>query len=161
MMHARQFQESLLEIGQTIGMLENSGAERRHTIGKLQFRRTLCQAVCSGRPVETNSAMYQGALACENRTAYYTLRGTLIWQFGTDRITWELAVLKKQARAAGGQRYQVDRTRQESGWDFSSSQFHSDYAEAAASNSFLSTELATKMQSHLEIAGILQKSRHF
>jgi hypothetical protein len=150
MMHAGQFQKSLLDIGLTIGMLENSGAERRHTIGKLQYKRTLCQAVCSGRPVENNSAMYQGALACENRTAYYTLRGTLIWQFGTDMITWELAVLKKQARAAGGRRYHADRTRQGSGWDVSSSQFQSVYAEAAASNPFLPTDLDTKMQSHLE-----------
>ena len=94
--------------------------------------------------------MYKGALACENRTAYFTLRGTLIWQFGTDMITWELAVLKKQAREAGKKRYHSRRDRDGSGWDFSETAFHSVY-EKDSLNPFLDRKLVDpKMANHLE-----------
>jgi hypothetical protein len=147
MMHGGQFQKRLMEIGLTIGMLENSGAERRHAIGKLQYRRSLCQASCvKGASLD---AMYKGALACENRTAYYTLRGTLIWEFGTDMITWEIAEAKKQANEVAEKRYKATRKRDGSGWDAQEhvTNLQSVYDNAGIENPFKGVE---KMKNHLE-----------
>ena len=76
MMHGGEFMEYCLERGLTIGMLENSGAERRHEIGRVMFKKSL-----SG-----GGKAYKGMKLCENRSAYLTLRGILIWQYGRDYL---------------------------------------------------------------------------
>ena len=62
--------EYCLQRNLTIGMLENSG----HEIGRVQFKKAL-----SG-----GGKAYRGTQAFENRSAYLTLRGILIWQYGRD-----------------------------------------------------------------------------
>ena len=81
MMHGGAFMEHLLPLKLTIGMLENSGAERRHQIGKVHFRKSLAGG---GRH-------YLGSASNQNRSAYLTIRGVLIWQFGRDLLAQEIA----------------------------------------------------------------------
>ena len=81
MVHGGAFMEHLLPLKLTIGMLENSGAERRHQIGKVHFRKSLAGG---GRH-------YLGTASNQNRTAYLTIRGVLIWQFGRDLLAQEIA----------------------------------------------------------------------
>ena len=79
----------VLKYGLTIGMLENSGAERRHQIGKLQFRKSLCGG----------GLLY--FMACAgNKCAYLTLPGLLIWQYGRVMLAYFLAV-EKELRQKG------------------------------------------------------------
>lgn len=81
MMHGGAFMEHLLPLNLTIGMLENSGAERRHQIGKVHFRKSLAGG----------GKLYSGMASHENRTAFLTLRGVLIWQFGRDLLAQMIA----------------------------------------------------------------------
>jgi hypothetical protein len=81
MMHGGAFMEHLLPLKLTIGMLENSGAERRHQIGKVHFRKSLAGG----------GKQYTGMASHENRTAFLTLRGVLIWSFGRDLLAQEIA----------------------------------------------------------------------
>ena len=83
--HGGDLMEYCLQRKLTIGMLENSGAERRHEIGRVQFKKAL-----SG-----GGKAYRGTQAFENRSAYLTLRGLLIWQYGRDM----LAEMEAEARA--------------------------------------------------------------
>ena len=84
MMHGGAFMSHLLPLKLTIGMLENSGAERRHQIGKVHFRKSLAGG---GR-------LYSGMASNENRTAYLTLRGVHIWQFGRDLLAHRIAQME-------------------------------------------------------------------
>lgn len=119
MMHAAEFQEYLLEIGLTLGMVENSGAERRHQIGKRQYLKSV--GLVSG--ANQRFKMYQNLGGYENRTAYFTLRGILIWQFGTDMLAHEMARRKLIMAQHAGEPMR-DRTRAGSGWNFSESKKH-------------------------------------
>jgi hypothetical protein len=101
MMHGGAFMEHLLPLKLTIGMLENSGAERRHQIGKVHFRKSLAGG----------GKQYSGMASHENRTAFLTMRGVLIWQFGRDMLAQEIARQEQaptpemesgRKRAAGG-----------------------------------------------------------
>ena len=83
--HGGDLMEYCLERNLTIGMLENSGAERRHEIGRVQFKKAL-----SG-----GGKAFRGTKAFENRSAYLTLRGLLIWQYGRDM----LGEMEAEARA--------------------------------------------------------------
>ena len=102
MMHGGDFMRYLLESELTIGMLENSGAERRHQIGKIQFKKTL-----SG-----GGRFYKGMVPCENRSAYFTLRGLLIWQYGRDYLAVEEALKKLRIKVKGS-----NRKREDDGWN--------------------------------------------
>ena len=90
MMHGGQFMSYLLTQGLTIGMLENSGAERRHQIGKLHFRKSL----------GTGGTLYFAMTGAENRSAYLTLRGLLIWQYGRDLLAYYLVLDKEDSAAS-------------------------------------------------------------
>jgi uncharacterized membrane protein len=101
MMHGGAFMAHLLPLELTIGMLENSGAERRHQIGKVHFRKSLAGG----------GKQYLGMASHENRTAFLTMRGVLIWQLGRDLLAQEIAKLAQlpqplkesnRARAACG-----------------------------------------------------------
>ena len=102
MMHGGAFMQHLLPLELTIGMLENSGAERRHQIGKVHFRKSLAGG----------GKQYLGMASHENRTAFLTMRGVLIWQFGRDLLAREIAKLaqaqpplKESHRSRGGTGY--------------------------------------------------------
>ena len=102
--HGGDLMEYCLQRKLTIGMLENSGAERRHEIGRVQFKKAL-----SG-----GGKAYRGTQAFENRSAYLTLRGLLIWQYGRDM----LAEMEAEARAKRlqGPPQAQSRTRAGDGW---------------------------------------------
>ena len=89
-MHGGAFMEHLLPLKLTIGMLENSGAERRHQIGKVHFRKSLAGG----------GKQYAGMASHENRTAFLTLRGVLIWQFGRDLLAQAIAREKERSASA-------------------------------------------------------------
>ena len=98
MMHGGAFMTYLLRRNLTIGMLENSGAERRHQIGKVQFRKSL----------GGGGTLYFAMSGTEARSAYLTLRGLLIWQYGRDLLAYLLAEEQRKAQndaaAEGGRR---------------------------------------------------------
>jgi hypothetical protein len=71
--------EHLLPLKLTIGMLENSGAELRHQMGRVHFRKSLAGG----------GKQYSGMTAHQNRSAYLTIRGILIWQYGRDLVALE------------------------------------------------------------------------
>ena len=102
--HGGDFMEYCLQRKLTIGMLENSGAERRHEIGRVQFKKAL-----SG-----GGKAYRGTREFENRSAYLTLRGLLIWQYGRDM----LAEMEAEARAKHLRVYAKagPKTRDADGW---------------------------------------------
>ena len=89
-MHGGAFMEHLLPLKLTIGMLENSGAERRHQIGKVHFRKSLAGG----------GKQYSGMASHENRTAFLTIRGTLIWQVGRDLLAQEIASEEQRPASA-------------------------------------------------------------
>jgi hypothetical protein len=102
--HGGDFMEYCLKRNLTIGMLENSGAERRHEIGRVQFKKAL-----SG-----GGKAYRGTREFENRSAYLTLRGLLIWQYGRDKLAemeslFRAQIIERQAKPAS-------RTRTADGW---------------------------------------------
>ena len=104
-MHGGDFMNFCLERGLTVGMLENSGAERRHEIGRVQFKKSL-----SG-----GGKAYQGMKAKENRSAYLTLRGLLIWQYGRDYLALQAALAEFERRRNGPPK--ADRSRAGDGWE--------------------------------------------
>jgi hypothetical protein len=101
-MHGGDFMEHLLPLNLTIGMLENSGAERRHQIGKVHFRKSLGGG---GR-------RYSGMTAHQNRSAYLTIRGVLIWQYGRDLVALEEMKLSEAPTPVK----QTCRARADCGW---------------------------------------------
>ena len=58
----------------TIGMLEYSGAEWRHEIGRVQLKKAL------------SDGGDHGTLEYKKRSAYLTLRWHLIWQYGSNML---------------------------------------------------------------------------
>jgi len=112
LMHGGDFMDFCLVRGLTVGMLENSGAERRHEIGRVQFKKSL-----SG-----GGKVYQGMKASENRSAYLTLRGLLIWQYGRDYLALQAAIADFERRRRG--ELKADRTRTGDGWALVESKVH-------------------------------------
>jgi hypothetical protein len=104
-MHGGDFMNFCLARGLTVGMLENSGAERRHEIGRVQFKKSL-----SG-----GGKAYQGMKAKDNRSAYLTLRGLLIWQYGRDFVALQAAIAEFERLRRGP--LKADRSRAGNGWD--------------------------------------------
>lgn len=97
MMHGDDFMKYLLARNLTIGMLENSGAERRHLIGKVMFIKSL----------GGGGSLYFQLSGTEARSAYLTFRGLLIWQNGRDFLAYLMADEKRKAENAveqGGKR---------------------------------------------------------
>ena len=81
--HAGDFMRELEKHNMCLGMMSNSGAERRHEYGRRAFRRSLCGGCW---------AKYDPELANKaNMSAYLTLREILIWQYGSDLLSHEKA----------------------------------------------------------------------
>jgi len=81
--HGGDFMRALGQHGMCLGMMSNSGAERRHEYGRRAFRRSLCGGCW---------AKYDPELANKaNMSAFLTLREILIWQYGSDLLSHERA----------------------------------------------------------------------
>ena len=82
--HAGDFMRALEKAGMCLGMMSNSGAERRHANGRAAFKRSLCGG-CWRKQDETLKEV-------PNLSAYLTLREIMVWQYGSDLLSHELAV---------------------------------------------------------------------
>jgi hypothetical protein len=81
--HAGDFMRELEKHGMCLGMMSNSGAERRHEYGRRAFRRSLCGGCWAKHDPELANK--------KNMSAYLTLREVLIWQYGSDLLSHEKA----------------------------------------------------------------------
>jgi hypothetical protein len=88
MHHAGDFMRELERNGMCLGMMSNSGVERRHEYGRRAAKKALAGG-CWRRKIPELAGR-------ENLFAYLTLKEILIWQHGTDLVSHELAM-----RAAG------------------------------------------------------------
>ena len=88
--HAGDFMRELHAHGMCLGMMANSGAERRHEYGRRAAKKAMTGG-CWRAKVPKYKQM-------QNIFSYLTLREILIWQHGTDLVSYELAL-----RAAGDQ----------------------------------------------------------
>ena len=84
MAHAGDFMRELGKYGMCLGMMSNSGAERRHEYGRRAFKRSLC----GGCWAKTNKEL----AAKRNLIAYLTLREVLMFQYGADLWSHEMAL---------------------------------------------------------------------
>jgi hypothetical protein len=83
MAHAGDFMRELEKNGMCLGMMSNSGAERRHEYGRRAFRRSLCGGCWAKHDPELAGKA--------NMSAFLTLREILIWQYGSDLLSHEKA----------------------------------------------------------------------
>jgi hypothetical protein len=81
--HAGEFMQELEKHGMCLGMMSNSGAERRHEYGRRAFRRSLCGGCWAKHDPELANK--------KNMSAFLTLREVLIWQYGSDLLSHEKA----------------------------------------------------------------------
>ena len=88
--HAGEFMRELEQSGMCLGMVSNSGAERRHEYG----RRAARKALAGGCWRNKNPSLIGKA----NLFAYLTLKEILIWQYGTDLISHELAMIANRCQ---------------------------------------------------------------
>ena len=82
--HAGDFMRALEGAGMCLGMMSNSGAERRHANGRAAFKRSLCGG-CWRKQDQTLKDV-------PNLSAYLTLREIMVWQYGSDLLSHEHAV---------------------------------------------------------------------
>jgi hypothetical protein len=87
--HAGDFMRELEQNGMCLGMMANSGAERRHEYGRRAAKKALIGG-CWRSKIPKLANM-------RNLLAYLTLKEILIWQHGSDLVSHERA-----RRAAGG-----------------------------------------------------------
>ena len=81
--HAGDFMRALEKEGMCLGMMSNSGAERRHEYGRRAARKALA---CSGWRNKSEEHKTK-----PNLLAYLTLVEILTWQYGEDLLSHELA----------------------------------------------------------------------
>jgi hypothetical protein len=82
--HAGDFMRELEKDGMCLGMMSNSGAERRHEYGRRAAKKALAGGCWRAKVPELASR--------QNWMAYLTLKEIMIWQHGTDLVSHELAV---------------------------------------------------------------------
>ena len=99
MHHAGDFMRELEGQGMCLGMMSNSGVERRHEYG----RRAAKKALAGG----CWKAKVPGLVGKENLFAYLTLKEVLIWQHGTDLVSHELARRAAESGKGGPNRARV------------------------------------------------------
>jgi hypothetical protein len=98
--HGGDFMRELEKHGMCLGMMSNSGAERRHEYGRRAFRRSLCGGCWAKHDAElANKA---------NMSAFLTLREILIWQYGSDLLSHEKARLAAETAPPDGSESGVD-----------------------------------------------------
>ena len=84
MHHAGDMMRELQKHGMCLGMMANSGAERRHEYGRRAARKALAGECWNQSCPEL--------VLKQNVLAYLTLKEVLIWQHGTDLVLHELAL---------------------------------------------------------------------
>jgi hypothetical protein len=77
----------------TLGMMSNSGAERRHEFGRLACRKAL-----ASNDWRKKSPEYD---ALPNLIVYLTLKELLMWDYGDDLISHEIARLSSNGQLPG------------------------------------------------------------
>jgi len=92
MAHAGDFMRELGKHDMCLGMMSNSGAERRHEYGRRAFKRSLC----GGCWAKTDKEL----AAKPNLIAYLTLREVLMFQYGADLWSHEMA-MRADAASSG------------------------------------------------------------
>lgn len=93
--HAGDFMRELEKEDMCLGMMSNSGAERRHEYGRRAAKKAVAGNCWKAQGLDLAEK--------ENLLAYLTLKEILIWQHGTDLVSHELA-LRKSAGEKGGAR---------------------------------------------------------
>ena len=93
MHHAGDFMRELQNEGMCIGMMSNSGVERRHEYGRRAAKKALAGGCWRQKVPELADK--------ENLFAYLTLKEILIWQYGTDLVSRQYA--ERAASGRGGQ----------------------------------------------------------
>ena len=86
--HAGDFMRALQKEGMTLGMMSNSGAERRHEYGRRASRKALASNGWRKKCPEYDKM--------QNLLVYITLKEIMTWDYGEDLITHELARLSKE-----------------------------------------------------------------
>jgi hypothetical protein len=91
--HAGDFMRELRKMGLTLGMMSNSGVERRHEYGRRATRKALAsngwrkkRADYADRP---------------NLLAYLTVKEILMFEYGEDLVSYEMARLCREEDSAG------------------------------------------------------------
>jgi hypothetical protein len=85
--HAGDFMRALEKEGFTLGMMSNSGAERRHEYGRRASRKALASNGWRKKKPEYDKM--------ENLLVYLTLTEVLMWDYGEDLISYTMARLMR------------------------------------------------------------------
>jgi hypothetical protein len=85
--HAGDFMRALEQEGFTLGMMSNSGAERRHEYGRRASRKALASNGWRKKKPEYDKM--------ENLLVYLTLTEVLIWDYGEDLLSYTMARLQR------------------------------------------------------------------
>jgi hypothetical protein len=91
--HAGDFMRALEKEGMTLGMMSNSGAERRHEYGRRASRKAL-----ASNGWRTKCPEYD---KMPNLLVYITLKEIMMWDYGGDLISHELARLGNEGESPG------------------------------------------------------------
>ena len=91
--HAGDFMRALEKEGMTLGMMSNSGAERRH-----EFGRRACRKALASNGWRKKNPEYD---ALPNLIVYLTLKELLMWDYGDDLISHEIARLSSKGQLPG------------------------------------------------------------
>ena len=81
--HAGDFMRALQKEGFTLGMMSNSGAERRHEYGRRASRKALASNGWRKKNPEYDQK--------ENLLIYLTMKEVLMWDYGEDLISYTIA----------------------------------------------------------------------
>jgi hypothetical protein len=95
--HAGDFMRELEKHDLTLGMMSNSGAERRHELGRLAFKRSLCSGAWKKRNPKLKNI--------RNLSVYLSFREISIWQYGMDLLSHHKA---RCAEAPEGQEPEIE-----------------------------------------------------
>ena len=90
--HAGDFMRALQKEGMTLGMMSNSGAERRHEYGRRASRKALASNGWRRKSPEYDKM--------KNLAVYITLKEIWMWDYGGDLISHEIARLSQEGESA-------------------------------------------------------------
>ena len=91
--HAGDFMRELKKEGMTLGMMSNSGAERRHEYGRRASRKGLASNGWRKKIPEYDTM--------KNLAVYITLKEIWMWDYGGDLLSHEVARLSSEGESAG------------------------------------------------------------
>jgi hypothetical protein len=91
--HAGELMRALEKMDMTLGMMSNSGAERRH-----EFGRRACRKALASNGWRKKNPEYD---ALPNLIIFLTLKELLMWDYGDDLISHEIARLSGEGQLPG------------------------------------------------------------